>query len=83
MKYTLEMLSDNSPDLFYSRIYKEYMKDVDDRRSADRPDHPQQAGAAVVPGRVRPRSANHVIVPKHICEREDPKTFTNYDVAKN
>ena len=28
VKYTLEMLRDNSPDLLYSAIYKEYLKDV-------------------------------------------------------
>jgi peptide/nickel transport system substrate-binding protein len=84
VKYTLEMLRDNAPDLLYSSIYKEWLKGV------DTPD-PQTAIINLTkPG---PRffqlnlalgHENHqVILPEHIWKDKDPKTFTNYDLSKN
>ncbi|MBV9357071.1 MAG: ABC transporter substrate-binding protein [Chloroflexi bacterium] len=83
VKYTLEMLRDNAPDLMYSTIYKEYLKNVDT---------PDDLTAVINLTKPSPRffqenlalgHENHqVILPAHIWQGQDPKTFTNYDLAK-
>jgi len=83
VKYTLEMLRDNSPDLQYSTIYKEYLKNVDT---------PDDLTAVLNLNKPNPRffqenlalgHENHqVILPEHIWKSQDPKTFTNFDLAK-
>jgi len=82
VKYTLEMLRDNSPDLLYSSIYKEWLKEVD---------VVDPLTAKIVLNKPGPRffrdnlalgHENHqVILPKHIWESQDPKTWTNTAVA--
>jgi peptide/nickel transport system substrate-binding protein len=83
VKYTLEMLRDNAPDLQYSTIYKEYLKNVDT---------PDELTAVLNLNKPNPRffqenlalgHENHqVILPEHIWKNQDPKTFTNFDLAK-
>jgi peptide/nickel transport system substrate-binding protein len=83
VKYTLEMLRDNSPDLQYATIYKEYLKNVDT---------PDDLTAVLNLSKPNPRffqenlalgHENHqVILPEHIWKSQDPKTFTNFDLAK-
>jgi peptide/nickel transport system substrate-binding protein len=83
VKYTLEMLRDNSPDLQYATIYKEYLKNVDT---------PDDLTAVLNLNKPNPRffqenlalgHENHqVILPEHIWKSQDPKTFTNFDLAK-
>jgi peptide/nickel transport system substrate-binding protein len=83
VKYTLEMLRDNAPDLMYSTIYKEWLKSVDT---------PDDLTAVLNLNKPNPRffqqnlalgHENHqVILPAHIWQGQDPKTFTNYDPAK-
>jgi len=83
VKYTLEMLRDNSPDLAYATIYKEYLKGVDT---------PDDLTAILNLTKPAPRffqqnlalgHENHqVILPAHIWQGQDPKTFTNFDLAK-
>jgi peptide/nickel transport system substrate-binding protein len=83
VKYTLEMLRDNAPDLLYSSIYKEWLKGVDT---------PDPQTAVINLNKPGPRffqlylalgHENHqVILPAHIWKDQDPKTFTNYDLAK-
>lgn len=81
VKYTLEMLRDNAPDLTFSSIAKDVIKEVQ---------VPDPLTAVIVLNRPDPRfmtlewnrhDANNVIVPKHIFESQDPKTFTNFDLA--
>jgi peptide/nickel transport system substrate-binding protein len=84
VKYTLEMLRDNSPDLLYSSVYKEYLKDV----TVVDPLTAQINLTKPSPRFFRDNLAlgheNHqVILPKHIWASQDPKTFKNFDVAKN
>lgn len=83
VKYTLEMLRDNAPDLLYSTIYREWLKNVDT---------PDDLTAVINLNKPGPRffqlylalgHENHqVILPAHIWQDKDPKTFTNYDPAK-
>jgi peptide/nickel transport system substrate-binding protein len=83
VKYTLEMLRDNSPDLLYSTIYKEWMKGVDT---------PDDLTAVINLNKPGPRffqlylalgHENHqVMMPAHIWKDKDPKTFTNFDLQK-
>jgi peptide/nickel transport system substrate-binding protein len=83
VKYTLEMLRDNAPDLLYSTIYKEWVKNVD---------APDPLTAVINLNKPGPRffqlylalgHENHqVILPAHIWQDKDPKTFTNFDVSK-
>jgi peptide/nickel transport system substrate-binding protein len=83
VKYTLEMLRDNAPDLLYSSIYKEWLKGVD---------APDAQTAVINLNKPGPRffqlylalgHENHqVILPAHIWKDQDPKTFTNFDLAK-
>jgi peptide/nickel transport system substrate-binding protein len=83
IKYTLEMLRDNAPDLLYSTIYKEWLKGVDT---------PDPRTAVINLNKPGPRffqlnlalgHENHqVILPAHVWKGQDPKTFTNYDIAK-
>jgi peptide/nickel transport system substrate-binding protein len=83
IKFTLEMLRDNAPDLLYSTIYKEWLKNVDT---------PDDQTAVINLNKPGPRffqlnlalgHENHqVILPAHIWQDKDPKTFTNFDLAK-
>ena len=83
VKFTLEMLRDNAPDLLYSTIYKEWLKNVDT---------PDDQTAVINLNKPGPRffqlnlalgHENHqVILPAHIWQDKDPKTFTNFDLAK-
>lgn len=83
VKYTLEMLRDNAPDLLYSSIYKEWLKGVD---------APDAQTAVINLNKPGPRffqlylalgHENHqVILPSHIWKDKDPKTFTNFDLSK-
>jgi peptide/nickel transport system substrate-binding protein len=83
VKYTLEMLRDNAPELLYSTIYKEYLKSVDT---------PDDLTAILNLNKPNPRffqenlalgHENHeVMLPAHIWQTQDPKTFTNFDLAK-
>jgi peptide/nickel transport system substrate-binding protein len=83
VKYTLEMLRDNSPDLLYSTIYKEWVKSVD---------APDDLTAIINLNKPGPRffqlylalgHENHqVILPAHIWKDQNPKTFTNFDLQK-
>ena len=83
VKYTLEMLRDNAPELLYSSIYKEWVKGVDT---------PDAQTAVINLNKPGPRffqlylalgHENHqVILPAHIWKDQDPKTFTNFDLSK-
>jgi peptide/nickel transport system substrate-binding protein len=83
VKFTLEMLRDNAPDLDYSSIYAEWLDSVT---------VPDPLTAVIKLKKPGPRwfkqnlglgHENHqVIVPKHIWEGQDPVTFTNFDLAK-
>lgn len=83
VKFTLEMLRDNSPDLRYAAIYEEDLNEVEvvDPLTAiiklNSP-NPRWFHANLALGH-----ENHqVILPKHIWEGEDPVEFANYDLDK-
>ena len=83
VKYTLEMLRDNAPDLLYSTIYREWLQNVET---------PDELTAVINLNKPGPRffqlylalgHENHqIILPAHIWQDKDPKTFTNYEPAK-
>lgn len=83
VKFTMEMLRDNAPDLDYSSIYAEWLDSVT---------VPDPLTAIIKLKKSGPRwfnrnlalgHENHqVIMPKHIWEGQDPVTFTNFDLAK-
>src|SRR6266536_1180147 len=83
VKYTLEMLRDNAPDLLYSTIYKEWVKGVDT---------PDDLTAVINLNKPGPRffqlylalghENHHVMMPAHIWKDKGPKTFTNFDLQK-
>ena len=83
VKFTLELGRDNAPDLEYSSNWKEFLKEV---RVVD------PLTAVLVLNKPAPRwfknqftlgHENHyTILPKHIWQDKDPKTFTNFDLAK-
>jgi peptide/nickel transport system substrate-binding protein len=83
VKFTLEMLRDNAPDLLYSTVYKEWLKGVDT---------PDELTAVLNLNKPNPRFfeenlargwENHqVMMPQHIWKGQDPKTFTNFDLSK-
>ena len=83
VKYTLEMLRDNAPDLLYSSIYKEWLKGVDtpDAQTAvinlNKPGPPLLPALPGAGAREPPGDAA-----AHIWKDKDPKTFTNFDLAK-
>ena len=74
VKYTLEMLRDNSPDLLYSAIYKEWVKGVDGHRPADRRHQPDKPAPALLPGQpgARPREPPGHAAGAHL-ERPGPE----------
>lgn len=83
VKFTLEMLRDNAPELSYSTIYKEWLKSVD---------APDDLTAVITLNKPGPRwfkdnlalgHENHqVIMPAHIWQGQDPKKFTHFDLDK-
>jgi peptide/nickel transport system substrate-binding protein len=84
VKFTLEMLRDNSPDLLYSSIYKEFLKDVTVVDPLTAQINLNKPAPRFFRDNLALGHENHqVILPKHIWEGQDPKTFTNFDLAKN
>lgn len=83
VKYTLEMLRDNAPDLLYSSIYKEWLKGVDTPDAQTAVINLNKPGPRFFQLNLALGHENHqVILPAHIWKDKDPKTFTNYDLAK-
>jgi len=83
VKFTLEMLRDNSPDLQYSTIYKEWLKNVDTPDDLTAIINLTKPGPRFFHENLALGHENHqVMMPSHIWKGQDPKTFTNFDLAK-
>jgi peptide/nickel transport system substrate-binding protein len=83
VKYTLEMLRDNAPELTYSTIYKEWLKSVDTPDDLTAVINLTKPGPRWFKDNLALGHENHqVILPAHIWQDKDPKTFTNFDLAK-
>ena len=83
VKYTLEMLRDNAPDLLYSSIYKEWLKGVDTPDAQTAVLNLNKPGPRFFQLYLALGHENHqVMLPAHIWKDKDPKTFTNFDLAK-
>lgn len=83
VKYTLEMLRDNAPALQYSTIYQQNMTEVeilDDLTCVIKLNKPLPRFFEYNLGLGH---ENHqVMMPAHIWQGQDPKTFTNFDLSK-
>jgi peptide/nickel transport system substrate-binding protein len=83
VKFTLEMLRDNAPEFNYSYIYQEWLSGVE---------CPDDLTAVITLTKPGPRwfrdnlalgHENHqVILPAHIWQDKDVKTFTNFDLEQ-
>jgi len=83
VKYTLEMLRDNSPDLRYSTIMKEWIKNVETPDDLTAIINLNKPGPRFFRDNLALGHENHIVMlPAHIWQDKDPKTFTFYDPAK-
>lgn len=83
VKYTLEMLRDNSPDLRYSTIMKEWVKNVDTPDDLTAVINLNKPGPRFFRDNLALGHENHIVMlPEHIWKDQDPKTFAFYDPAK-
>ena len=83
VKYTLEMLRDSAPDLLYSTVYKEWLKNVDTPDELTAIINLTKPGPRFFQQNLALGHENHqVILPAHIWQGQDAKTFTNYDLEK-
>lgn len=83
VKYTLEMLRDNSPDLTYSTIYKEWLRDVVVVNPLTAVIRLTKPGPRFFRDNLALGWENHqIILPAHIWKGQDPKTFKNLDIEK-
>lgn len=83
VKFTLELLRDNSPEFTYSYIYEEWLQSVE---------CPDDLTVVITLNKPGPRwfhsnlalgHENHqVILPEHIWADKDPQTFTNFDLEQ-
>ncbi|MCB0104275.1 MAG: ABC transporter substrate-binding protein [Caldilineaceae bacterium] len=82
VKYTLEMLRDNAPELNYSFIYAEWLQDVECVDDLTAIIHLTKPGPRWFLSNLALGHENHqVMLPAHIWEGQDPKEFANYDLA--
>lgn len=82
VKFTIETCINNAPDLAYSSYLKEWIKDVtcpDDFTVVINLNKP--SSRCIYP-LVIGWEYHYSIVPEHIFKGQDPKTFTNFDLAK-
>ena len=83
VKFTLEMLRDNSPELNYSFIYEEWLEGVDCPDDLTAVINLTKPGPRWFHNNLALGHENHqVILPAHIWEGQDPKEFTNYDLEQ-
>lgn len=82
VKYTLEMLRDNAPELTYSSTYAEWLQDVECVDDLTAIINLTRPGPRWFVDNLALGHENHyVILPAHIWADQDPKEFTNFDLA--
>lgn len=83
MKYTLEMLRDNSPTLQYSTIYQQDLEQVEIVDDLTAIIHLNKPLPRFFEYNLGLGHENHqVMLPAHIWQGQDPKTFSNFDLDK-
>jgi peptide/nickel transport system substrate-binding protein len=83
VKFTLESLRDAPADIAASSLYKEWIKSVDAPDPLTVVIHFTKAAPRWVHDNLALGHENHYpILPRHIWEGKDIKSFTNYDLAK-
>jgi len=83
VKFTLETVRDNSPDLNFSSNYKEWVKSVDCPDDLTVVINLTKPGPRWFRDNLALGHENHyTIVPQHIWKDQDPKKFNNFDLAK-
>lgn len=81
VKFTLEMLRDNAPDLNYSFVYEEWLQDVECVDDLTAVINLNKPGPRWFRSNLALGHENHqVILPEHIWGDKDPKEFTNFDL---
>jgi peptide/nickel transport system substrate-binding protein len=81
VKFTLEMLRDNAPDLNYSFIYAEWLQDVECVDDLNVVINLTKPGPRWFMDNLARGHENHqVILPAHIWADQDPKEFANFDL---
>lgn len=81
VKFTLEMLRDNSPDLNYSFVYNEWLKDVECVDDLTAVINLNKPGPRWFQANLALGHENHqVMLPEHIWGDKNPKEFTNFDL---
>jgi peptide/nickel transport system substrate-binding protein len=82
VKFTLEMLRDNAPDLNYSFIFSEWLQDVECVDDLTAVINLTKSGPRWFVDNLALGHENHIVMlPAHIWGDKDPKEFTNYDLA--
>jgi peptide/nickel transport system substrate-binding protein len=82
VKFTLEMLRDNAPDLNYSFVYEEWLQDVECVDDLTAIINLTKPGPRWFVDNLALGHENHyLILPSHIWADKDPTTFTNFDLA--
>jgi peptide/nickel transport system substrate-binding protein len=83
VKFTLEMLRDNAPDLNYSFIYDEWLESVECPDDLTVVINLTKPGPRWFKNNLALGHENHqVILPAHIWEGQDVSNFTNYDLEQ-
>ncbi|MFZ0218090.1 MAG: ABC transporter substrate-binding protein [Candidatus Dormiibacterota bacterium] len=83
IKYTLEMLRDNAPTLQYSTIYQQDLQSVEVLDDLTAVIHLTKPLPRFFEYNLGLGHENHqVMLPAHIWQGQDPKTFANLDIAK-
>lgn len=83
VKYTLEMLRDNSPTLQYSTIYQQSLQEVEVVDDLTAILHLKSPLPRFFEYNLGLGHENHeVMLPAHIWQGQNPQTFTNFDLSK-
>ena len=83
VKFSLELLRDNSPDLANSSYMKEWLKGVECKDDFNALLTLNKPNARFFKTKLASGWENHIaMVPEHIWKDKDVKTFTNMDMAK-
>lgn len=83
VKFTLELLRDNSPEFTYAYIYEEWLEGVECIDDLTVVISLTKPGPRWFQSNLALGHENHqVILPKHIWEDKNPEDFTNYDLAQ-
>jgi peptide/nickel transport system substrate-binding protein len=83
VKFTLEMLRDNAPELSYSFVYEEWLQDVECVDDLTVVINLTKPGPRWFMDNLARGHENHqIILPAHVWADQNPLEFTNFDLEK-